>query len=68
MKGRIYIEQGRCKGCGLCIDACPMKLIIMTGLFNKAGYFIVANEQDEKCTGCAKCAAMCPEIAISVYK
>lgn len=35
---KIVINQDRCKGCELCIDACPDGLIIMSEDFNIAGY------------------------------
>jgi 2-oxoglutarate ferredoxin oxidoreductase subunit delta len=36
--------------------------------FNKSGFFPAVAEHMEKCTGCAMCARMCPEIAITVYR
>lgn len=68
MKGRIVIDAELCKGCGNCIEACPMKVIAMTKQFNKVGYFIAKPVEPGKCTGCAICANMCPEVAIVVYK
>jgi 2-oxoglutarate ferredoxin oxidoreductase subunit delta len=68
MKGRIVINRELCKGCGYCVEACPMHLIVMTKQFNKAGYFVAAPEKADLCTGCAICANMCPEIAITVYE
>jgi len=68
MKGSIVIDRELCKGCGNCIEACPMKVIAMTKQFNKVGYFIASPVEAAKCTGCAICANMCPEIAITVYQ
>jgi 2-oxoglutarate ferredoxin oxidoreductase subunit delta len=68
MKGRIVINRELCKGCGYCVEACPMHLIVMTKQFNKAGYFVASAEKADLCTGCAICANMCPEIAITVYE
>ncbi len=68
MRGRIEIDREACKGCGYCVDACPLRIIVMTKQFNKAGYFIATPDRIEQCTGCAICANMCPEIAIAVYK
>ncbi len=45
-----------------------MKVIAMTKQFNKVGYFIASPVEAAKCTGCAICANMCPEIAIAVYQ
>lgn len=68
MKGRINIAPELCKGCGNCVEACPLKVIAMTKQFNKTGYFIASTVEADKCTGCAICANMCPEIAIVVYR
>jgi len=68
VKGNIVIDRELCKGCGNCIEACPMKVIVMTKQFNKVGYFIASPLEASKCTGCAICANICPEIAIMVYQ
>jgi 2-oxoglutarate ferredoxin oxidoreductase subunit delta len=67
MKGMIEIDRELCKGCGYCVEACPLEVIAMTKQFNKAGYFIAVPGQIGKCTGCANCANMCPEVAITVF-
>lgn len=50
------------------MDACPLGVINIEDTFNEKGYFPVYPENPEKCTGCAICAHMCPEIAIEVFK
>jgi 2-oxoglutarate ferredoxin oxidoreductase subunit delta len=65
----IIIDVERCKGCSLCTDACPRKLIVIGTVPNSQGYFTAVYEDtDKKCTGCALCAEMCPDVAIEVYK
>lgn len=75
MKGRIEIDEERCKGCGLCITVCPKKQIEISDNLNTKGYYPArfkeadAGEQDPiKCTGCALCAVTCPDVAIEVYR
>ncbi|MBP1747603.1 MAG: ferredoxin [Deltaproteobacteria bacterium] len=68
MKGTISIDPERCKGCALCIEFCPKKLITLSDKLNMKGYFVAAFGDREECTGCATCAVMCPEVAIEVMK
>ncbi len=68
MKGKITIDRELCKGCKYCVLACPMGVIIIDDSFNSGGYFPAKAEYMGKCTGCALCAQMCPEIAIEVWR
>ncbi len=68
MKGTISIDPERCKGCALCIEFCPKKLISISDRLNAKGYFVAAFNDGNECTGCATCAVMCPEVAIEVMK
>ena len=69
MKGTIKILLDACKGCGLCIESCPLKLIKLSDRINAFGYkSIMHDDPEEKCTGCAMCALICPDIAIEVFK
>ncbi len=65
---KIVIDEERCKGCELCLEACPQKIIIMSEGFNKKGYHPARQINPEKCTGCTFCALTCPDVAIEVYK
>jgi len=40
----------------------------MRNNFNKGGFFPAFAEHPEKCTGCAICATVCPEVAIEVFR
>ncbi|HHK66977.1 ferredoxin [Candidatus Acetothermia bacterium] len=66
--GRVLIDEERCKGCGLCIAACPQKVLAFSGKINRSGYNYVHMEHPEKCVGCAFCAMTCPDVAIEVYR
>ena len=65
---QIEIDEGRCKGCGLCTLACPRKLIVMDSTINRYGYVTAVMTTQDKCTGCALCAEICPDVAITVFK
>jgi 2-oxoglutarate ferredoxin oxidoreductase subunit delta len=69
-KGYIEILVDRCKGCEMCIPACPHELLSYPmKVLNKAGYFIAEfNDPEEKCPACKLCAVACPDCAIVVYK
>ena len=38
MKGAIVVDTERCKGCQLCIIACPQKVIALANKVNLHGY------------------------------
>lgn len=65
--GTITVDQKICKGCELCIQACPQESIALSELINAIGYRYAILVQDN-CTGCVNCALVCPEAAITVYR
>ena len=67
-RGRLRIDEEECKGCGLCIEACPPKVIAMSDRLNHYGYRS-ALYAGAGCTGCGICFMVCPEPgAITVYR
>jgi 2-oxoglutarate ferredoxin oxidoreductase subunit delta len=72
-KGFIRINRELCKGCGLCVEACPKRSIRISNNLNIKGYYPAEYTEKEKsknrkCTGCALCAIICPDIAIEVFR
>ncbi len=67
-RGLLKIDENECKGCGLCVEACPPKVIRIGDSLNHCGYraaiYIGAG-----CTGCGICFMACPEPgAITVFR
>ena len=66
-RGTVVIDVEACKGCDLCIDACPPSVLVMTSLeVNSRGYRyprLLAG-----CTGCRACSQICPDFVFQVYK
>lgn len=67
-KGRIVIDGERCKGCRLCIWACPKGQIGLAEQEDHRGIRIASFDEARACTGCAFCAIICPDVAIEVYR
>ncbi|MBO8131655.1 MAG: 4Fe-4S dicluster domain-containing protein [Candidatus Marinimicrobia bacterium] len=66
--GYVVIDIEECKGCGYCVDACPVKVLMQSDRFNRYGYHY-AEYIGEGCTGCGICFYNCPEPgAITVFK
>lgn len=67
-KGKIVIDSQRCKGCGLCMWACPEGHIRLSDKEDIRGIRVAFFNDSHGCTGCTFCAIVCPEVAIDVYK
>ncbi len=59
-RGLLRIDEDECKGCGLCIEACPPKAISLGNQLNHYGYR-TAVYAGTGCTGCGICFMACPE-------
>lgn len=65
---RVVIDQERCKGCQLCVEFCPPKVLAMSSTLNTLGFYPAMLIDDGRCTSCAACAIVCPDTAITVYR
>ncbi len=68
VKGTIVVDVERCKGCELCVTACPTQVIQMSKEVNAKGFNYSQAANWEACTGCANCAMVCPDMVITVYR
>jgi 2-oxoglutarate ferredoxin oxidoreductase subunit delta len=66
-KGRIVVLEDRCKSCGLCVAACPVKVLRISDRINNRGFRPV-EQFKEGCIACSMCAKTCPDVAIEVYR
>ena len=67
-RGMLRVDADECKGCGLCVEACPPKTIALSEGLNHYGYR-TATYAGTGCTGCGICFMVCPEPgAITVLK
>jgi 2-oxoglutarate ferredoxin oxidoreductase subunit delta len=62
-RGEVFIYANWCKGCHICVDFCPPKVLAMDA--DEEHPRIVA---PEKCTACHFCDTHCPDLAIVVRK
>lgn len=66
---KVTFREERCKGCGLCVNACPKQLLTLSKTrLNQKGHTPVELTDPASCVGCAFCATMCPDCVITVEK
>jgi 2-oxoglutarate ferredoxin oxidoreductase subunit delta len=67
-RGKVTIDTQECKGCGICVDACPPKCLLLLAELNAYGVH-PAHYAGDGCSGCGICFYVCPEPgAITVYR
>ena len=65
-RGTVTIATERCKGCELCIPACPPRVLEMSQARNALG--VPYPELRPGCTGCGACLLVCPDFCFEVYR
>lgn len=65
-RGTVEINVDSCKGCDLCIPACPVDALIMSKDVNVLGYHYPLLAPG--CTGCTACQKVCPDFIFAVYR
>ncbi|HPX47404.1 MAG: 4Fe-4S dicluster domain-containing protein [Treponema sp.] len=67
-KGMVEIDTERCKGCFLCVRACPFGVLAEDEKTNASGSSVVRIDRGDACTACASCYQVCPDSAITVFR
>lgn len=68
VRGAIVVDTVECKGCSLCVEACPTQVIELAREVNAKGLHYAYMAQPDACTGCTNCATVCPDSCITVYR
>ena len=66
---KLSFRDHLCKGCGLCVAACPKHLLSLdTSRLNQKGFHPAHIEVQDACIAGAICASVCPDVVIKVEK
>lgn len=66
---KVTVNELVCKGCGLCVRACPKGVLALSRTkLNAKGYHPAEVTDAASCIGCASCARTCPDVAIRIEK
>lgn len=68
VRAHVKILPELCKGCELCVSACPSGNIAMSSELNRNGYhpaIFTYNGTRGPCSACGLCYWVCPDFAIS---
>ncbi|MBE7037615.1 MAG: 4Fe-4S dicluster domain-containing protein [Ruminococcaceae bacterium] len=66
---KVTFNEDKCKGCMLCVTACPKKIVVIAkDRINKKGFNPATVIEQDKCIGCAFCATICPDVVIEVER
>ena len=53
---KVSFNESLCKGCGLCAEACPKKILAVSKtVSNDKGYFVIECNDMASCIGCPDC-------------
>lgn len=58
----LKIIETRCKGCGICVEFCPKKILGLSEIEK------VQVLKEDLCIACRQCELRCPDYAIFVEK
>jgi formate hydrogenlyase subunit 6/NADH:ubiquinone oxidoreductase subunit I len=65
LRGKLLWDQGKCKGCMLCVRDCPARAIEIE-VADRAARKYVFSYRIDRCIYCAQCVASCREGALTM--
>jgi 2-oxoglutarate ferredoxin oxidoreductase subunit delta len=63
---RILVDY--CKGCELCVAACPKGALEMSDQLTAIGFRPARPKEGGECVGCTICHQVCPDAAIEIWE
>ena len=63
---RLNLNPAYCKGCGICVEACPKNVIKSSGRIDSKGHLLPQAGDMKRCSGCRLCELVCPDFAIAL--
>lgn len=63
---KVMVSEGLCKGCGICVEFCPKKVLRVSSKLTPRGFYPPERVEDKDCSGCKLCEMTCPDLAIWV--
>jgi len=64
----VVINRQTCKGCGFCVEFCPLGCLELEEGYNDKGYHPPRLVKPDECNGCDMCGLFCPDFAIFSYR
>ncbi|ALM74531.1 2-ketoglutarate:ferredoxin oxidoreductase and 2-oxoglutarate ferredoxin oxidoreductase 2 (KGOR), subunit delta [Thermococcus barophilus] len=62
----IDVDTFLCKGCGICVELCPRKVLEWSKELSEKGVHYPVPVHADKCVKCKLCELLCPDFAIAV--